>query len=86
MAQEFPVDADLIVPVPDSAIPAAIGYARESGVPFEMALIKNRYIHRTFIRPTTQLLSLIHIYKLRNLRPYCMSRTFLLYRYQYARQ
>jgi amidophosphoribosyltransferase len=55
MAQEFPVDADLIVPVPDSAIPAAIGYARESGVPFEMALIKNRYIHRTFIRPTTQL-------------------------------
>ena len=55
MAKEFPIDADVIVPVPDSAIPAAIGYARESGIPFEMALIKNRYIHRTFIRPTTQL-------------------------------
>jgi amidophosphoribosyltransferase len=55
MAKEFPIKADVVVPVPDSAIPAAIGYAQASGVPFEMALIKNRYIHRTFIRPTTQL-------------------------------
>jgi amidophosphoribosyltransferase len=55
MAKEFPIDADVVVPVPDSAIPAAIGYAQTSGIPFEMALIKNRYIHRTFIRPTTQL-------------------------------
>lgn len=55
MAKEFPIEADVVVPVPDSAIPAAIGYAQTSGVPFEMALIKNRYIHRTFIRPTTQL-------------------------------
>ena len=55
MAKEFPIDADLIVPVPDSAIPAAIGYSQASGVPFEMALIKNRYIHRTFIRPTISL-------------------------------
>lgn len=55
MAREFPIDADVIVPVPDSGIPAALGYSRASGVPFEMALIKNRYIHRTFIRPTTQL-------------------------------
>jgi len=43
---------DVIVPVPETAIPAAIGYSRESGVPFEMALNKNRYIHRTFIEPT----------------------------------
>ena len=55
MAKEFPIEADVVVPVPDSAIPAAIGYAQASGIPFEMALIKNRYIHRTFIRPTTQL-------------------------------
>jgi amidophosphoribosyltransferase len=55
MAKEYPVDADVIVPVPDSGIPAALGYSQASGVPFEMALIKNRYIHRTFIRPTAQL-------------------------------
>ncbi len=55
MAKEFPIDADVIVPVPDSGIPAALGYSQVSGIPFEMALIKNRYIHRTFIRPTEQL-------------------------------
>ena len=42
----------MIVPVPETAIPAAIGYSHASGVPFEMALNKNRYIHRTFIEPT----------------------------------
>jgi len=55
MAQEFPIKADVIVPVPDSGIPAALGYSRESNIRFEMALMKNRYIHRTFIRPTAQL-------------------------------
>jgi amidophosphoribosyltransferase len=55
MAKEFPIKADVIVPVPDSAIPAGLGYSQASGIPFEMALIKNRYIHRTFIRPTAQL-------------------------------
>jgi amidophosphoribosyltransferase len=55
LAREHPVEADIVVPVPDSAIPAAIGYAEASGVPFEMGLIKNRYIHRTFIRPTAAL-------------------------------
>ncbi len=53
--KEWPIDADIVVPVPDSAIPAAIGYSRASGIPFEMGLIKNRYIHRTFIRPSVQL-------------------------------
>jgi amidophosphoribosyltransferase len=43
---------DLIVPVPETAIPSAIGYSQASGIPFEMALNKNRYIHRTFIEPT----------------------------------
>lgn len=55
MAKEFPIEADVIVPVPDSGIPAALGFSQASGVPFEMGLIKNRYIHRTFIRPTTAL-------------------------------
>jgi amidophosphoribosyltransferase len=55
MAKEFGIEADVIIPVPDSAIPAAIGYSEASGIPFEMGLIKNRYIHRTFIRPTAAL-------------------------------
>lgn len=55
MAREFPIEADVIVPVPDSGIPAGLGYSQASGIPFEMALIKNRYIHRTFIRPTVAL-------------------------------
>lgn len=55
MAKEFPLKADVVVPVPDSAIPAALGYAQASGITFEMGLVKNRYIHRTFIRPTDEL-------------------------------
>jgi amidophosphoribosyltransferase len=55
MAKEFPIEADVIVPVPESGVPAALGYSQATGIPFEMALIKNRYIHRTFIRPTAQL-------------------------------
>jgi amidophosphoribosyltransferase len=55
MAKEFPLKADVIVPVPDSGIPAALGYSQATGIPFEMGLMKNRYIHRTFIRPTTAL-------------------------------
>ena len=55
LAKEFPIEADVVVPVPDSSIPAALGYAQASGIPFDMALIKNRYIHRTFIQPTADL-------------------------------
>src|SRR3989344_3747476 len=55
MAKEFSIDADVIVAVPDSGIPAALGYSQSSGIKFEIGLIKNRYIHRTFIRPTNQL-------------------------------
>jgi len=51
LARETQIDADVVVPVPDSAVPAAIGFSQQSGIPFEMALIKNRYIHRTFIQP-----------------------------------
>lgn len=53
--KECKIDADIVVPVPDSAVPAALGYAQASGIPFETGIIKNRYIHRTFIRPSTQL-------------------------------
>src|SRR5438552_13681752 len=52
LAQEHPVDADIVVPVPDSGVPAAIGYALESGIPFRMGLIRNHYIGRTFIEPS----------------------------------
>ncbi|MFY9583883.1 MAG: amidophosphoribosyltransferase [Candidatus Acidiferrales bacterium] len=51
LAQEHPATADVVVPVPDSGVPAAIGYALESGIPFRMGLIRNHYIGRTFIEP-----------------------------------
>jgi len=52
LARETGVEADVIVPVPDSGVPAALGYAEESGVPFELGIIRNHYIGRTFIQPT----------------------------------
>ncbi len=51
LAREAPVDADLVVPVPDSGVTAALGYAAESGIPFRFALIRNHYVGRTFIEP-----------------------------------
>ena len=55
LAEEAPADADIVVSVPDSAIPAAIGFSRVSGLPYTEGLIKNRYIGRTFIEPDNQL-------------------------------
>jgi len=52
LAQESPVDADLVMPFPDSGNYAAIGYSEESGIPFEMGMIRNHYVGRTFIQPT----------------------------------
>jgi len=52
LAREHPTIADMVVPVPDSGVPAAIGYAGESGIPFRMGLIRNHYIGRTFIEPS----------------------------------
>jgi amidophosphoribosyltransferase len=52
LAKEHPVDADIVVPVPDSGVPAAVGFALESGIPFRMGLIRNHYIGRTFIEPS----------------------------------
>ncbi len=51
LAMEAPCDVDLVVPVPDSGVPAAIGYAQESGLPFELGIIRNHYVGRTFIEP-----------------------------------
>ncbi|MBZ2198227.1 amidophosphoribosyltransferase [Occultella gossypii] len=52
LAKEHPVDADLVIPVPESGTPAAIGYATESGIPFAQGLTKNAYVGRTFIQPS----------------------------------
>ncbi|WP_019833102.1 amidophosphoribosyltransferase [Sphingomonas sp. PR090111-T3T-6A] len=51
LARENPIDADYVVPVPDSGTPAAIGYAQESGIPFELGIIRSHYVGRTFIQP-----------------------------------
>jgi len=55
LAKEHPVEADLVIPVPDSSIPAALGYAEQSGIPYGQAIIKNRYSDRTFIKPDQRL-------------------------------
>lgn len=52
LAQESPISADVVVPVPDSGVPAAIGFAQESGIPYELGIIRNHYVGRTFIQPT----------------------------------
>jgi amidophosphoribosyltransferase len=51
LAREAPANADVIIPIPDSGVPAAIGYAQESGIPFELGIIRNHYVGRTFIEP-----------------------------------
>lgn len=51
LAVEHPIEADIVVPVPDSGIPAALGYSRKSGIPYREGMTKSRYIHRTFIQP-----------------------------------
>jgi amidophosphoribosyltransferase len=51
LAREAPADADVVIPIPDSGVPAAIGYARESRTPFELGIIRNHYVGRTFIEP-----------------------------------
>src|SRR5450756_465353 len=55
LAAEAPIDADLVMPIPDSGTPAAIGFSRASGIPFSEGLIKNRYVGRTFIEPEQRL-------------------------------
>lgn len=55
LAKEQPVEADMVVPVPDGGVPAAIGYSQQSGIPYEMGIMRNHYIGRTFIEPTQEM-------------------------------
>ncbi|HAI29657.1 MAG TPA: amidophosphoribosyltransferase, partial [Thalassospira sp.] len=55
LARESSVDADVVVPIPDSGVPSALGYAEESKIPFELGIIRNHYVGRTFIEPTDQI-------------------------------
>lgn len=54
LAEEWPVEADVVIPVPDSGVPAALGYSATSGIPYREGMTKSRYIHRTFIQPDQQ--------------------------------
>lgn len=58
LARENKVDADIVVPVPDSGVPGALGYAEAAGIPFELGIIRNHYVGRTFIEPTDQVRNL----------------------------
>ena len=55
LAKIQPVEADMVIPVPDGGVPSAIGYAQESGIPYEMGIMRNHYIGRTFIEPTQEM-------------------------------
>jgi amidophosphoribosyltransferase len=55
LARELPVEADMVVPVPDSGVASALGYAKESGIPFELGIMRNHYVGRTFIEPTQEI-------------------------------
>lgn len=68
LAQEHPIDADLVIPVPESGTPAAVGYAQQSGIPFGQGLTKNAYVGRTFIQPSDTLRNLGIRLKLNPLR------------------
>ena len=69
LAREHPAEADIVVPVPDSGVPAAVGYAMESGIPFRMGLIRNHYIGRTFIEPSQAIRNFGVKLKLNPVRP-----------------
>ncbi len=58
LARELPLDVDVVVPVPDSGVPAALGYAQETGIPFELGIVRNHYVGRTFIEPSQQIRAL----------------------------
>ncbi len=58
LAKEAPIDADYVIPVPDSGVAAALGYAKESGIAFENAIVRNHYVGRTFIEPTQEMRNL----------------------------
>src|SRR5580693_6844472 len=91
LARESGVAADVVVPVPDSGVPAAMGYATESGIPFELGIIRNHYVGRTFIEPTDHIrhlgVKLKHSANrsvLKDKRVILVDDAFLLLRHRYA--
>jgi len=78
LAREQPADADVVVPVPDSGMGAALGYAQESGLPFEWGLIRNHYVGRTFIEPKQSIRSFGVKIKLNPVRPVLQGRRIVL--------
>jgi amidophosphoribosyltransferase len=78
LAVEHPVEADLVVPVPDSGVAAAIGYARQSGINFRQAIIRNHYIGRTFIEPSQSIRSFGVRLKLNPIRDLIQDRRVIL--------
>lgn len=78
LAREAPVPADIVVPVPDSGLYAALGYARESGLPFELGLIRNHYVGRTFIEPRQSIRNFGVKVKLNPVRPLIEGRRVVL--------
>lgn len=78
LARDYPVQADIVTGVPDSSISAASGYAEEAGIPYEMGLVKNRYIGRTFIQPTNEARALGVTLKLNPLRKVLEGRRVVL--------
>ncbi len=68
LARECPVEADMVVPIPDSGVSAALGFSEESGIPFEMAIIRNHYVGRTFIQPSQKVRDLSVKVKLNPIR------------------
>lgn len=78
LAREYSIDADVVVPAPDSGTTAALGFAKESGIPFEFGLIKNRYVGRTFIQPTQALRNLSVKIKLNPVNPVLAGKRVIL--------
>ena len=78
LAKEFKIEADMVVPVPETAMPVAVGYSAASGIPLEMALVKNRYIHRTFIEPEQHVRDLGVKLKLTPLAPVLKGKKIIL--------
>ncbi len=78
LAREAPAEADLVIPVPESGTPAAIGYAKESGIPFGLGLVKNSYVGRTFIQPSQTIRQLGIRLKLNPLREIIEGKRFVV--------
>ncbi|MBS1718656.1 MAG: amidophosphoribosyltransferase [Armatimonadetes bacterium] len=78
LAEEHPIEADLVIPVPDSGVPAALGFSAHSGIPYREGMMKSRYIHRTFIQPDQRLRELGVRMKLSPLKEHLKGKSIVL--------